>query len=145
MPASTPTAGRVPFQHRLREGIHMKWNELVDQDCSMARSLAVIGDRWTLLILRECFFRVPRFDDFQARLGIERPILTSSVCHEFVQPRAVKVLPGLSLKGHAGGRRLAKALRPARRQQLLDAPANRTLVANERSRYTSSSERPTAA
>ena len=41
----------------------------------MARALAVIGDRWTLLILRECFLRVRRFDDFQDRLGIGRPIL----------------------------------------------------------------------
>ena len=41
----------------------------------MARTLAVIGDRWTLLILRESFLRVRRFDDFQARLGIGRPIL----------------------------------------------------------------------
>ena len=53
----------------------MQWNELGDQDCSMARTLAVIGDRWTLLILRECFLRVRRFDDFQERLGIGRPIL----------------------------------------------------------------------
>ena len=42
----------------------------------MARTLAVIGDRWTLLILRECFLRVRRFDHFQERLGIGRPILT---------------------------------------------------------------------
>lgn len=41
----------------------------------MARTLAIIGDRWTLLILRECFLRVRRFDDFQERLGIGRPIL----------------------------------------------------------------------
>jgi DNA-binding HxlR family transcriptional regulator len=53
----------------------MQWNELSDQDCSMARTLAVIGDRWTLLILRECFLRVRRFDEFQERLGIGRPIL----------------------------------------------------------------------
>src|ERR1035437_11005454 len=53
----------------------MQWSELNDQDCSMARTLAVIGDRWTLLILRECFLRVRRFDEFQARLGIGRPIL----------------------------------------------------------------------
>lgn len=42
----------------------------------MARTLAVIGDRWTLLILRECFLRVRRFDHFQSRLEIGRPILT---------------------------------------------------------------------
>ena len=41
----------------------------------MARSLAIIGDRWTLLILRECFLRVRRFDEFQKRLGVGRPIL----------------------------------------------------------------------
>ena len=55
----------------------MNWNELEQQDCSMSRTLAVIGDRWTLLILRECFLRVRRFDDFQERLGISRPILAS--------------------------------------------------------------------
>jgi DNA-binding HxlR family transcriptional regulator len=54
----------------------MQWNAIGEQDCSMARTLAVIGDRWTLLILRECFLRVRRFDDFQERLGIGRPILT---------------------------------------------------------------------
>jgi DNA-binding HxlR family transcriptional regulator len=61
----------------------MQWNELDDQDCSMARSLAVIGDRWTLLILRECFLRVRRFDDFQERLGIGRPILADRL-HKLV-------------------------------------------------------------
>ena len=54
----------------------MQWHELADQPCSVARTLSVIGDRWTLLILRECFLKVRRFDDFQERLGIGRPILT---------------------------------------------------------------------
>jgi DNA-binding HxlR family transcriptional regulator len=53
----------------------MQWGELDQQPCSMSRTLSVIGDRWTLLILRDCFLRVRRFDDFQARLGIGRPIL----------------------------------------------------------------------
>src|SRR5215813_7188178 len=53
----------------------MRWNKLEDQACSLARTLSVIGDRWTLLILRDCFLRVRRFDDFQERLGIGRPIL----------------------------------------------------------------------
>ena len=55
----------------------MQWNELEDQACSVARTLSVIGDRWTLLILRDCFLRVRRFDDFQERLGITRPILAN--------------------------------------------------------------------
>ncbi len=53
----------------------MQWNELDSEACSVARTLSVIGDRWTLLILRECFLKVRRFDAFQARLGIGRPIL----------------------------------------------------------------------
>lgn len=53
----------------------VQWNELEDQACSVARTISVIGDRWTILILRDCFLRVRRFDDFQERLGIGRPIL----------------------------------------------------------------------
>ncbi|MEH3040020.1 MAG: helix-turn-helix domain-containing protein [Sphingomonas paucimobilis] len=54
----------------------MLWNELGEQSCSFARTLSVIGDRWMLLILRDCFMAVRRFDDFHERLGIARPILT---------------------------------------------------------------------
>ena len=53
----------------------MRWNDLAEERCSVARTVSVIGDRWTLLILRDCFLRVRRFDEFQARLGIGRPIL----------------------------------------------------------------------
>lgn len=53
----------------------MQWNELGQEPCSVARTLSVIGDRWTLLILRDCFLKVRRFEDFQSRLGIGRPIL----------------------------------------------------------------------
>src|SRR5213083_1927038 len=55
----------------------MRWNELNEENCSMARTVSVIGDRWTLLILRDCFLRVRRFEEFQARLGVTRPILAS--------------------------------------------------------------------
>ena len=54
----------------------MRWNDLQQENCSFARTLAVIGDRWTLLILRDCFLRVRRFEDFQERLGIGRGVLT---------------------------------------------------------------------
>jgi DNA-binding HxlR family transcriptional regulator len=53
----------------------MRWNKLDGEACSVARTVSVIGDRWTLLILRDCFLRVRRFEEFQARLGITRPIL----------------------------------------------------------------------
>jgi DNA-binding HxlR family transcriptional regulator len=59
------------------EGWKMKWQELDRTPCSIARSLAVIGDRWTILILRNAFLRTRRFDDFQAQLGITRHLLAN--------------------------------------------------------------------
>ena len=53
----------------------MRWSELGEEACSVARTVSVIGDRWTLLVLRDCFLRIRRFEDFQARLGITRPVL----------------------------------------------------------------------
>jgi DNA-binding HxlR family transcriptional regulator len=53
----------------------MKWDTLEDEQCSVARTIAIIGDRWTLLILRECFLRTRRFEGFQSALGITRHLL----------------------------------------------------------------------
>ncbi len=53
----------------------MRWSEIGGEACSVARTVSVIGDRWTLLVLRDCFLGVRRFDDFQARIGVTRPIL----------------------------------------------------------------------
>lgn len=53
----------------------MRWDELDKEACSVARTVSVIGDRWTLLVLRECFLRVRRFEEFQTRLGITRHLL----------------------------------------------------------------------
>lgn len=55
----------------------MKWDELGDQQCSIARSSAVLGDRWTLLIISDCFLGVRRFDMFFERLGIPRTTLAN--------------------------------------------------------------------
>ena len=54
----------------------MKWDALEEEPCSLARTIAVIGDRWTLLILRECFLRVRRFEAFQSSLQITRHLLS---------------------------------------------------------------------
>lgn len=53
----------------------MKWHDLNDNACPLARAMGLIGDRWTLLILRECFLGVRRFDSFQKRLGVTRHLL----------------------------------------------------------------------
>jgi DNA-binding HxlR family transcriptional regulator len=45
-------------------------------NCSVAQCLEVVGEWWSLLIIRDSFLGVTRFDDFQARLGISRNILT---------------------------------------------------------------------
>jgi DNA-binding HxlR family transcriptional regulator len=46
-----------------------------DQDCALARELEVVGERWTLLILRDAFCGVQRFNDFQAHLDIPKAVL----------------------------------------------------------------------
>ena len=46
-----------------------------NQVCSVARTLEVIGDRWTMLVLRDCFLGVRRFEQMQERLGITRHVL----------------------------------------------------------------------
>jgi DNA-binding HxlR family transcriptional regulator len=47
-----------------------------NQHCSIARALETIGERWTILILRDAFLGTRRFDDFQRSLGIARNVLT---------------------------------------------------------------------
>jgi DNA-binding HxlR family transcriptional regulator len=50
----------------------MRWRDIGDVTCSVARALGVVGDRWTLLILRDAFLGMRRFDQFQADLGTSR-------------------------------------------------------------------------
>jgi DNA-binding HxlR family transcriptional regulator len=45
------------------------------QNCSIARTLEVIGERWTMLIVREAFLGTRRFDEFQRRTGAARNVL----------------------------------------------------------------------
>jgi DNA-binding HxlR family transcriptional regulator len=46
-----------------------------DMHCSVAQSLEVVGEWWSMLIVRDAFLGVSRFDDFHERLGISRNIL----------------------------------------------------------------------
>jgi DNA-binding HxlR family transcriptional regulator len=60
------------------------------QVCSIARSLEVIGERWTLLILRDAMTGLERFEEFQASLGIASNTLTNRLkllCDEQVLER----------------------------------------------------------
>ena len=53
----------------------MKWTELSDNWCPVARTLSIVGDRWTLLILRDCFLGLSRFEQFIESSGMTRHIL----------------------------------------------------------------------
>ncbi|HSA50587.1 MAG TPA: helix-turn-helix domain-containing protein [Yinghuangia sp.] len=47
------------------------------QQCALARALELVGERWTLLVVRDVFYGVRRFSDFQAHLDIPRAVLTA--------------------------------------------------------------------
>jgi DNA-binding HxlR family transcriptional regulator len=63
-----------------------------DMHCSVAQCLDVVGEWWSLLIVRDAFLGVSRFDDFQARLGISRNILTQRLNH-LVEQGVLKRVP----------------------------------------------------
>ena len=46
------------------------------QNCSIARALEIVGERWTLLIVRDVFLGLRKFDEIQSELGIARNVLT---------------------------------------------------------------------
>ncbi len=51
--------------------------DYAQQDCSLARALEVVGERWSLLIVRDAFYGVSRFNDFLTHLDIPRAVLTA--------------------------------------------------------------------
>lgn len=65
------------MQPTIGYGDAMRRASFEDMDCSVARSLEVVGEWWTLLILRDAFFGVSRFEAFQQRLGIARNVLSA--------------------------------------------------------------------
>jgi DNA-binding HxlR family transcriptional regulator len=63
-----------------------------DVTCSVAQCLDVVGEWWSLLIVRDAFLGVTRFDDFQARLGISRNILAQRL-NRMVESGILKRVP----------------------------------------------------
>jgi len=70
----------------------VKWDSLDREPCPVARTVAVIGDRWTLLVLRDCFLGVRRFEAFQERLGISRTIIADRL-HALVEAGVLRREP----------------------------------------------------
>jgi DNA-binding HxlR family transcriptional regulator len=50
-------------------------------NCNIAAALAIVGEKWTFLVLREAFNGVRRFDDMQRRTGAPRQILSNRLAH----------------------------------------------------------------
>jgi DNA-binding HxlR family transcriptional regulator len=48
----------------------MRWNEINTVECSIARALSVVGDRWTMMIVRDVFLGIRRFDAMQKDLAL---------------------------------------------------------------------------
>lgn len=55
--------------------VGMRHDELGDLYCSVARTWAVVGERWTMMILRECFRGERRYDHFRSELGLGSNVL----------------------------------------------------------------------
>jgi DNA-binding HxlR family transcriptional regulator len=75
-----PGAGTVA-QHEFNDQTQARMARMLGkdyrgQDCSMASALEAIGERWTLLIIRDAFYGVRRFNDFQAHLDIPKAVLS---------------------------------------------------------------------
>jgi DNA-binding HxlR family transcriptional regulator len=59
----------------------MERKSFAEMDCSVAQCLEIVGEWWSLLIVRDAFLGVTRFDDFQRRLGISRNVLHQRLDH----------------------------------------------------------------
>ena len=75
----------------------MRRSSLEHMNCSVAQTLEIVGDWWSLLIVRDAFFGASRFGDFQRSLGIARNILTERLdwlCdHEVLERRIYQERP----------------------------------------------------
>ena len=71
---------------------------LANKECSIARAMEVVGDRWSILLLREAYYGVKRFDEFQYYLGVA-PNIFSTRLKKFVDPGMMTRVP---LPEHGG-------------------------------------------
>jgi DNA-binding HxlR family transcriptional regulator len=55
----------------------MSRTSLAEFNCSLARAAEVVGDKWTLLILRDAFYGISSFNEFQSRLGLAKTVLSA--------------------------------------------------------------------
>ena len=75
----------------------MRRTRFDDWDCSIARTVDLLGDWWTPLVVRQAFLGARRFDDFQSSLGIPRNVLAERlrtlVDHDILERRQYSERP----------------------------------------------------
>jgi DNA-binding HxlR family transcriptional regulator len=75
----------------------VKRSNVAHLNCSIARTLEIVGEWWTLLIVRDVFMGVRRFDDMQRDLGISRNILSDRLAtlvdHDILERRPYQQRP----------------------------------------------------
>src|SRR3954453_18033024 len=89
-PLSTPTR-LVSLSITLGWGL-MKRTSLAGFPCSLARTMDLLGDWWTPLVLREAFYGVRRFDDFARELKLARTTLTDRL-NRLVEAELMEKVP----------------------------------------------------
>lgn len=77
-------------------------------NCSLAKSLDLVGDKWTMLIIRDGFYGVRRFSQFQARLGMAKTVLSDRLSR--------LVENGIFIRSDVPGREVDYALSPMGRE-----------------------------
>ena len=69
----------------------MRHTDLLEENCAVARSAAIVGERWVWVILRQAFNGARRFEDYQRGIGLARKMLTdrlnSLVAHGILERR----------------------------------------------------------
>jgi DNA-binding HxlR family transcriptional regulator len=69
----------------------VKHADLLDENCAIARSTAIVGERWVWVILRQAFNGARRFEDYQRGIGLARNVLTDRlnwlVAHDILERR----------------------------------------------------------
>src|SRR2546429_6352 len=99
----------------------VKRSRLANKECSMARAMEVVGDRWSILILREAYYGVKRFDEFEYYIGIAPNILSTRL-KKFIDAGVMTRMPLI-------------VRRPARRLTFHDESANSARLVSTRIRF----------
>ena len=82
----------------------VKRTSLKKAECPVARSLDALGDWWSLLIIRDAFFGIRRFSEFQKSIGLAKNILTVRL-RALVDQGILKTVPAITGIGSGGHER----------------------------------------